>query len=481
MITVAESIAVGLLALSISVSENIAVDYSISEAPSDLTITVSETVGTADTSGIITSGLFVSTSENINATDTPGIVTSGPVISSTENIGAADKSAIVTSGLSVSKSEGVGVADTPGVVTAGCTVSASEAVSVAESVAGATSASAALDINASESVGATDTPVVDWEGPCVTLSESITVVLRFEPGVSDSASLAESVAVIISGGLPLSVSEDIGVSDVPIVDAEGPCVTVAESTGVYINTGRSISEAVTVTDTPSVVTSGLEVAVSEAIAGSDGAAEYVGVEEELPSPVVDLSEGISLSDEVGVIVSSLPAIASEDIPVSESVSATVSDLYVSGEDNIAVSDSAGVVRCSLAAVEDSAAVAEEVSVLIGPLSEYVSVSEDVAVSETTSIGNIVLSIPTEGGVYYEGEPLNGSIGGGHIMVVSSAGIIKTDGILYTEGETGSYKGKRYCAAHLNFMLGQDKYTYKLDLGGSDEVDTPDIAQPFKDE
>ena len=63
----------------------------------------------------------------------------------------------------------------------------------------------------------------------------------------------------------------------------------------------------------------------------------------------------------------------------------------------------------------------------------------------------------------EGETITGSVGGADMMTVDVAGIVKVDGLVYPEGETGIYQGKRYCTQHLNFMLGKDKYSYRLDL------------------
>lgn len=59
--------------------------------------------------------------------------------------------------------------------------------------------------------------------------------------------------------------------------------------------------------------------------------------------------------------------------------------------------------------------------------------------------------------------INGSIGGENMMTTNGPGIIKFDGSLYTEGETGILNGKRYCLAHLQLLLDKDKYAYRLDI------------------
>lgn len=67
-------------------------------------------------------------------------------------------------------------------------------------------------------------------------------------------------------------------------------------------------------------------------------------------------------------------------------------------------------------------------------------------------------------LFEDNELITGSTGGVNIMTVNGDGIVKSNGLPYPAGETGLYKGKRYCTAHLAFKQGQDKYNYKLNLG-----------------
>jgi hypothetical protein len=82
-------------------------------------------------------------------------------------------------------------------------------------------------------------------------------------------------------------------------------------------------------------------------------------------------------------------------------------------------------------------------------------------------GTVLLSSPTgendDGECFEDDETITGSTGGADMMTVNGDGIVKTEGMPYPEGETGVFEGKRYCQTHLNFMLGRDRYKYKLHL------------------
>ena len=85
-----------------------------------------------------------------------------------------------------------------------------------------------------------------------------------------------------------------------------------------------------------------------------------------------------------------------------------------------------------------------------------------------AVGTVLLSSPTgegdDGECFDDNETVTGSTGGADMFTVNNDGIIKTEGLVYPEGETGIFEGKRYCTEHLNFMLGRDKYKYKLKFG-----------------
>ncbi len=82
-----------------------------------------------------------------------------------------------------------------------------------------------------------------------------------------------------------------------------------------------------------------------------------------------------------------------------------------------------------------------------------------------AVGTVRMSSPTgegdDGACFSDNETVNGSTGGTNILTANNAGIVKTDGIPYPEGETGLYRGKRYCTQHLDFMISQEKYTYRI--------------------
>lgn len=82
-----------------------------------------------------------------------------------------------------------------------------------------------------------------------------------------------------------------------------------------------------------------------------------------------------------------------------------------------------------------------------------------------AVGTVYLTSPTgigdDGECFEDDETVNGSTGGTNILTANGDGITKSDGMPWPEGETGLYKGQRYCAQHLEFVISQDKYTYKL--------------------
>jgi len=82
-----------------------------------------------------------------------------------------------------------------------------------------------------------------------------------------------------------------------------------------------------------------------------------------------------------------------------------------------------------------------------------------------AVGTVYLTSPTgvgdDGECFDDDELITGSTGGVNMMTAKGDGITKSDGMPYPEGDTGIYKGKRYCSTHLDFMIGQDKYSYKL--------------------
>jgi len=80
-------------------------------------------------------------------------------------------------------------------------------------------------------------------------------------------------------------------------------------------------------------------------------------------------------------------------------------------------------------------------------------------------GTVYLSSPTgisdDDECFEDDETITGSTGGANIMTVNGDGIVKSEGMPYPEGDGGFFEGKWYCSTHLNFMLGRDKYSYKL--------------------
>jgi len=80
-------------------------------------------------------------------------------------------------------------------------------------------------------------------------------------------------------------------------------------------------------------------------------------------------------------------------------------------------------------------------------------------------GTVLMSSPTgisdDFECFSDDELVTGSTGGTNILTANGDGIVKTEGMPYPEGQTGIYKGRRYCTQHLAFMQGKDKYTYKL--------------------
>ena len=52
------------------------------------------------------------------------------------------------------------------------------------------------------------------------------------------------------------------------------------------------------------------------------------------------------------------------------------------------------------------------------------------------------------------------------MTAHGFGLIKTDGegLLFAEGDTGMYHGKRYCKEHLRFVASQDDFKYPFKIG-----------------
>jgi hypothetical protein len=86
-------------------------------------------------------------------------------------------------------------------------------------------------------------------------------------------------------------------------------------------------------------------------------------------------------------------------------------------------------------------------------------------SDGDAVGTVTLSSPSgvteDGGCFVDDASVNGSIGGNNMFVATHDGIVKTEGLVYPESEGGYFEGKWYCAQHLDFMLGRDKYAYKL--------------------
>lgn len=83
-------------------------------------------------------------------------------------------------------------------------------------------------------------------------------------------------------------------------------------------------------------------------------------------------------------------------------------------------------------------------------------------------GTVLMSSPTgisdDFECFSDNELVTGSTGGVNILTANNDGIVKTEGMPYPEGDTGIYKGKRYCTQHLEFMRGRDKYNYHLSIG-----------------
>jgi len=83
----------------------------------------------------------------------------------------------------------------------------------------------------------------------------------------------------------------------------------------------------------------------------------------------------------------------------------------------------------------------------------------------TAAGTVYLSSPTgigeDGECFDDDETVNGSTGGTNILTANGDGITKSEGMPYPEGAGGYFEGRFYCSTHLNFMLGRDKYNYRL--------------------
>lgn len=85
-----------------------------------------------------------------------------------------------------------------------------------------------------------------------------------------------------------------------------------------------------------------------------------------------------------------------------------------------------------------------------------------------AVGTVYLSSPTgvgeDGECFDDDEAINGSTGGSDILTANGDGITKSEGMPYPEGAGGFFEGKFYCTEHLNFMLGRDKFNYRVNFG-----------------
>lgn len=75
-----------------------------------------------------------------------------------------------------------------------------------------------------------------------------------------------------------------------------------------------------------------------------------------------------------------------------------------------------------------------------------------------AVGEVYLVDPTgfsmaQWECFYADETVNGSVGGTNILTVTSEanGILGRQGRLYPESQTGTFRGRRYCLAHLHMV------------------------------
>ena len=290
-------------------------------------ITVSESVGVA-------SPLQVNISDSVTISESIGTTTGAPQIAASESITLTDTPAVNINAL----------------------ISTSDNIALTESIAQEVGIS---QVDISENITATDTPIV-------------LVLTQIE--VNESITLSENVGAGVSDP-QISAAENISVTDTPALDAQ-----------LQID----ISDNISVSDTPIITISDLLVDLAENITASEAFSAQIGDLE------INAVENITIGESITTSISDLLIEAADNITADESVEVVlggIGELYATGQEDISLSESVGL-EVSTSDVN----VSDVIGATDTPLAEIeasnIAVAENITTSESydIAIGDLAISV-----------------------------------------------------------------------------------------
>lgn len=395
------SAALPVTGLGINVSESVAVTESVT-AQLLTTVAVSEsvavtdypryyqdTIQVTDSVAVALAGetaLAVGVSESIGVSDSAAAFIPTLTLATTEAVGVSDSATPLIANLPLSVGENVGVQDAPLARIANFALSVQESVGVTDAAPSLNVVEVGgLTISVSDTIALTDSPALLLPELFLVVSESI--------GVTDSPSAFLPVLLLVA-------SESVGVSDSPevsVLEVGTLAVSCDESVGVSdspaldVAITLAVQETVALGDSPALALAGPEVNVSETVAVEDSASVF------LPALYLSVVEGIGVSDAPETFIPVLPLSVAESVGVSDSASASVltaGTLAVSVSDGLGVSDGPALAVTVALVASESIGVSDSAAASVGGvLTLEVSVSEVVALSDAPSVAlaNFVLA------------------------------------------------------------------------------------------
>lgn len=184
-----------------------------------------------------------------------------------------------------------------------------------------------------------------------------------KPSVSDPITVTDSPTVAV-GGMTVLATQSVTVGDVP-------------SGSISLN--PSVVDSTTVTDTPTVVTGGMTVSTTQSISVGDVPLLSVG------SPQIAATQGITVTDSPSVTAGPPPVLVTQSIAVSDVPSVVTGGMEVSATQGIAVADVPTVLvvgDVSISAVQ-SITVTDVPTAITGGMS--VSVSDAITVTDIPTV------------------------------------------------------------------------------------------------